>query len=455
MKTRYLIGLLLFSVATVGFFSCQKETSKPQTEHVSPSTNAPSQHGHLKQTKEYSSEVVVKWMDMQLRLFRTNATPIGGLPPQRYYAYSAIALYESVVSGMPAYQTLSGQLTDMPVMPQTNPSFAYHWAACANAALAAMTKSFFPNTSSANHIAMDSLENALNAVYQTEVASQDEFQRSTEFGKAVAHAIFEWSKTDGAAVANAPYSPPVGPGLWAPTPPAYLAAFGPYWGNNRLMVEGSLDGSAPAAPPSFSTDPSSDYYQMVKEVYDASQTLTPEQTALALFYRDNPGFGGGHYLSILKQILQQAQPQLDASAVAFAKSCIAIFDAGIGCWRIKFQYNQERPIRYIREVLGHPTWSPLFPTPNFPDFPSGHAAIAGAFAEILSGLFGSNYHFTDHSYDYLGMAPRTYLSFTDFVNEIGISRVYAGIHYRISCESGALLGKKIGQNVEEKLHFLK
>ena len=32
-------------------------------------------HGHLKQTNDYSSEVALKWMDMQLRLIRTNAIP--------------------------------------------------------------------------------------------------------------------------------------------------------------------------------------------------------------------------------------------------------------------------------------------------------------------------------------------------------------------------------------------
>jgi len=30
---------------------------------------------------------------------------------------------------------------------------------------------------------------------------------------------------------------------------------------------------------------------MVKEVYDISQTLTPEQTATAFILSDNPGFG--------------------------------------------------------------------------------------------------------------------------------------------------------------------
>jgi hypothetical protein len=74
------------------------------------------------------------------------------------------------------------------------------------------------------------------------------------------------------------------------------------------MVAGSLNGSTPPSPPSYSTNPSSDYYQMVKEVYDISQSLAPAQTATALYYRDNPGYGGGHYLSILRQVLQQENP---------------------------------------------------------------------------------------------------------------------------------------------------
>jgi hypothetical protein len=406
------------------------------------------------QTKMYSSEVAFKWINMQLRLIRTNPTPLGGLPPQRYYAYSAIALYESVVPGMPKYQSLSGQLTNMPAMPKTLHKLKYYWPACGNAALAAMTRDFFTNATVDNKAAVDSLENALNDVYklQTDTAV---INRSSNFGKAVAQLVFNWSTTDGAAHANAPYTPPVGLGLWAPTPPAFLPAFGPYWGNNRLMVASSLDGVAPEAPPVYSEDPSSDFYLMVKEVYDVSLALTPEQKAIALFYRDNPGFGGGHYLSILKQVLVQENPKLDFTAYAFAKVSIAIVDAGIGCFKIKYQYNQQRPIKYIREVLGNPLWSPLFPTPNFPDFPSAHSVIAGAFGIAMSSLFGSDYNFTDHSYDYLGMTPRSFTSFDALVQEIGNSRVYAGIHYRISVERGAQMGKEIAWNMNHTLKFVK
>lgn len=453
MKSHHLYSIS-FSLALVLIFSAAKESgsdggNKNKTLFSGSSKN------HSALTNGYSSEVALKWMDMQLELIRTSSPFIGGLPPSRPFAYAGIALYEAVVPGMPAYRSLSGQLTDMPVMPKTVPGHAYHWAACANAALAAMNRNFFPNTSDANKAAVNTLENKLNAAYQLE-ADNATFQRSVNFGKAVAQLIFDWSKTDGYATKiNKPYTPPAGPGLWAPTPPGFGPAFGPYWGDHRLFVPGSLDATAPPAPPRYSTDPSSGYYKMVKEVYDISQTLTPDQIALALFYRDNPGFGDGHYISILKQLLEQKQPALDLTAMVFAKTGIACVDAGIGCWQIKFKYNQERPVRYIREVLGHRDWKPLFDTPPFPDFPSGHSTIAGSFAEILKDFFGNSYRFSDHTYDYLGMKPRTYNSFDDLVKEICDSRVYAGIHYVYSCTVAAEQGKKIGQNINNRLRFRK
>jgi hypothetical protein len=73
----------------------------------------------------------------------------------------------------------------------------------------------------------------------------------------------------------------------------------------------------------------------------------------------------------------------------------------------------------------------------------------------MEDLFGSDYGFTDHTYDYLGMSPRHYSSFDALVQEIGDSRVYAGIHYRLSCESGAKQGRKIGHNINRTVKFLK
>jgi hypothetical protein len=119
--------VLIFTAITL-LNSCQKEMDSQQKWEENDSfANAHPIHGHLQQTKTYYSEVVFKWIDMQLRLFRTSTPFVGGLPAWRYYGYSAIALYESVVPGMPAYKSLSGQLTNMPAMPQTLRGYAYYW----------------------------------------------------------------------------------------------------------------------------------------------------------------------------------------------------------------------------------------------------------------------------------------------------------------------------------------
>ena len=432
---------MLITLVLTLLFSCKEDDT------VTPPKSA--------ETSTYTSEVSLKWMDMQLRLFRTNPTFIGGFPPHRFLGYTAIALYEAVVPGMPTYQTLSGQLGNMPQMPQTSTTDLYHWPTCGNAAMAAMNRNFFPATTNANKVSIDSLENALNATYKTQINDTITFNRSVAFGKAVAQLIFDWSKTDGAANANAAYTPPVGLGLWVPTPPALAAPFGPYWGNNRLLFVNSLSGSAPQAPPTYSTDPASDYYKMMKEVYDVSQTITPEQTAIALYYRDNPGFGGGHYLSLIKQILSKENRSLDFSAYLYAKVGIAVIDAAIGTFKSKYQYNQERPITYIRNIMSYPSWNASFGTPNFPDFPSAHSVISGAFATVLKKDLGNSYQFTNHTYDYLGMAPRTYSSLDAMAAEIGMSRLYAGIHNRIAIERGTTMGNVIGQNINNGVKFLK
>src|SRR5688572_18851685 len=191
---------------------------------------------------------------------------------------------------------------------------------------------------------------------------------------------------------------------------------------------------------------------MVKEVYDISKTLTPEQRATALYFRDNPGFQSGtHYQSIFSQVMHDENPQLDFYAVSQALTGIALAESQIGCWKMKYDLLVERPIRYIRNVLGQSAWNPVIPTPPHPDFPSGHSQTGGAFAKVFTDLFGDNYQITLHTYDNLGMAPRTYKSFNEMVDDIGRSRVYAGIHYTYSCVEGAKQGGKIADNILKSL----
>ena len=432
--------------------SCQKETQQNNLAQQTSSDPQIAHHGHLKQTNTFSSEVVLKWIDLNRRLLLTTSRTAPGVRVNREFGYTGIALYEAVVPGMPAYQSLSSQLNAMPGMPSTLPGFSYDWSVSANAALAAMNRFFFPSTSSANKAAMDSLEQALNNELMT---NPEEFQRSAQFGKDVAQRVIDWSNTDGADHAFDAYTAPVGAGLWIPTPPAFPIAAAPYWGNNRTLVTGSISGAMPPPPLPYSDDPSSDFFKMEKEVYDASQSLTAEQTAIGLFWLDAGIGAGGHWLAILEQAIMSTNAALDVAALAYAKAGIYINDATISSFRTKYTYNVERPITYIRNVMGHSSWNALFATPGHPDYSSAHTVQSTAIADALTSVFGANFKFTDHQFDNAGMSSRTYNSFDDVVNEVAKARVYAGIHTRMACDAGLIEGKKVAQNIDSKLKFLK
>jgi membrane-associated phospholipid phosphatase len=93
--------------------------------------------------------------------------------------------------------------------------------------------------------------------------------------------------------------------------------------------------------------------------------------------------------------------------------------------------------------------------PPHPEFPSAHSQMAGAVSTVLTSLLGDNYQFTLHTYDYMGMAPRTYNSFSEMAVDIGRARVYAGIHYTYSCVEGRKQGERIAENVLSILKFKK
>ena len=422
----------------------------------------------LPETQTFSSDVAKKWLTVQTSmLYRTSGNPFG-LNPARYMAYSGVALYESVVPGMPAYQSLYGQLTNMPVMPTIVPGVTYHWPASAHAALTIMIRKFFSTTAAYDDLAITNLENELNTLYRSE-AGNEVFERSVAFGKEVANRIFEWSATDNANWPTTPYQLPTAfPGMWQPEVVGGAIGF-PYWGFNRLMVPGSIDNTVSPPPPPYSTNPTSPYYAQYNEVYQVSQNLSNEQKLIAKYYNDgNPGYpGSAHYMSILKQVLEQFNPALDKAAVTYAKTGISLFDATTGSFKVKYTYLNERPFQFIRSVIApqaSPAWKSFIPTPPFPDFPSNHAVFSSSVAYALSTLYGSQTPFTNRSYEGvmadLGSGPvnlgtRQYSSFEAMSQEIGISRLYGGIHIRYAIEEGWKQGKKTAQNIDNKLKFLK
>jgi hypothetical protein len=395
----------------------------------------------------FSSEVIQKWSVLQSRLMRNIAGPNHGFG--RHYAYSGIAAWESIAPGMPASVQLKKEWNGLTGLPQAINGKKYYWPANANAALAAINRSFFPNANALDKAAIDSLENALNDEFLTKTTSEA-LQNSAQFGKLVAMAVWNWAETDGIKTVNPPYVVPVGDGLWKPTAPGQVPAT-PYWGNNRPVVKGSTNGTFPSAPPAYSTVPGSAFHNMAKEVHDAGKAITPAQKEMAIFWRDVPGgTTPGHWLSILQQVLDKENASLAKGALAYALTGAGINDAAIAVFKAKYHFNLVRPVTYIREVMGDTAWAPTLGTPGHPEYVSAHSSLSMAVGATLEKLFGGSGTFTDHTYDYLGLPARSYTSYSSIAEEAGNSRLYAGIHYQFSIDKGLWQGKKVASNILDR-----
>ncbi len=433
IKTRYLVFIIL----CLPSFSCDDESDT-----------------HVKQTSTYSSDVAIKWMDMQVKQMREYPPSIGNVLYARQYAYSGIALYEAVVPGMSSYQSIGSQLNGLSNLPQIVPDVDYHWAASANAALAVMNRAMFPNATDANKALINELETDLQNIYANDVDAAT-LERSVAFGKAVADAVFQWAETDGYKLVNDAYTPPAastGGKYWTPPNPMPVHTL-PYFGNIRPLVASSGNGADPG-PPDYDK-----LGEMTTEVINAKPAEGTNEYNMAFWWRDFPGTSTpGHYVSILRQVLQKKQPSLDVAALAYALGGITVMDITISTWQAKYKYLLARPFNYDDEI-GQP-FTALLGAPH-PEYPAAHASMSFANAEAMTTVFGDNYAFTDSTFYGLvtpqgfTLQPRSSDSFRHAGEDAGGSRLYGGIHFKRSIEVGFWQGKKVADNIKSALNFSK
>lgn len=395
---------------------------------------------------DFDAGVAGAWFDELLALIQ--ATP-GYSPPvaARAIGYASVTLYEAIVAGMPEHRSLAGLLNELPALPASGRNAAYDWPLAANAALAEILRALFPGAPAERRTAIEVLEASHIAA-----APRGIRERSIDHGRAIARAVFAWSITDGGHegyLRNFPngYRPPSGPGLWEPTLPGFLPALQPFWGNNRTFLRAPA-GCDPGPPPPYSTAPESMCFAEASEVYATVNALSNEQLAIARYWSDDPGATStppGHSLSILTQMLRAGDASLAEAAEAYARIGVAVADAFIGCWRVKYEHNLLRPITYIRATID-PGWGNPLPlvTPPFPEYTSGHSVQSAAAAVVLTAQFGV-VPFVDHNHDQRGLAPRNFASFDEAAAEAALSRLYGGIHYRAAIERGLTQGRCIGE----------
>ncbi len=393
-----------------------------------------------------------RWLDASYDVVAAQ----GLTPPTaaRTYAGVCIAAYEALLGGMPLHRTLQGQLTGLGGLPA--PAAGLHWPSVLGSAAAAVLRGLLPALSATGGQVLREAERRDDEDARSAGVPPRRLALSRAHGAAVARGVLAWFATDGSAQAGArPYTPPVGPGLWVPTPPNFGTAIEPHCAELRPMVLRTTDEVAPVAPVPFSTVAGSPFWREASTTYEQSRRNGDEERDLARFWTDNPLFSGlpaGHWLQIVVQVAEQRQLRLDATVEALARTAVTLHDAFLNCWTHKYRYNLLRPVTYVQAHLDG-AWTTWVNTPQFPEHTSGHSVASRAASTVLTDLLGTGAFDDTARSTTVGITRRTrrWADFTTAADAAAQSRLYGGIHFPHGIEAGKAQGDAVGRLVIARL----
>jgi membrane-associated phospholipid phosphatase len=374
------------------------------------------------------ADVVTDWNNAALDAIRSNNTA----PP---IASRALAILHASI-----YDAVNGiARTHEPYLVQS----AVQSSASREAAASAAAHSALVNLFPANASSFDALHAAILAT----IPNGSRKAAGITWGEYVASQIRAARASDGW---NATVPPPggSGPGIWVPTPPAFLPYALPQWGFVTPFAMNSSPQFRPTGPPSLDSQQYAADYDEVKDLGAAvGSTRTEEQSEIALFWADGAGTETppGHWNSIAQIIADAQGNTLEENARLFALLNIAMADAAICAWDAKYTFDFWRPVTAIAFAEPQLNWMSFIVTPPFPDYISGHSTFSAAAATILPLFYGKeDLPFTTGS-DFLPGVYRSFATCLDAAGEAAVSRIYGGIHFRSASEDGLQAGINIGE----------
>jgi hypothetical protein len=247
-------------------------------------------------------------------------------------------------------------------------------------------------------------------------------------------------------------------GKWRETPPGFRPPVLPHWAGVKPFVMTSPDQfRAPPPPPFGSEEHAREIAYVVKVGARDNAERTEYETLAAPFWADDLGSATppGHWNVIAQDLVRRNSLSTVETARLYALLNLACADAGISCWDTKFHYRTWRPETAIREITKEMNpfasalleFIPLMGSPAFPSYTSGHSTFSSAASRILERYFRTDdIEFTTTS-DGLPGAVRSFKKLSDARNEIGMSRVWAGIHFMSDNLAGQECGIKLADYV--------
>ena len=372
-----------------------------------------------------------------------NATRLARNPPPSaalYFATYHVAIFDAV-NGIT--RTHQGWLVNDPA-----PAGANMDAAVAGAALTIL-----------NELWTWTNPRTVQITYDKALASIPDGQGKTDgiaWGKKVAEAVL-------AKRADSGYNKPIPgkysstePGKWRETPPTFRPPLLPFWGKvTPFVMTSQSQFRAPPPLPITSKEYADELAYTNKVGPRDGAERTEYETLSTPFWSDDLGTSTppGHWKMVAQDIARRRNLSVPDAARLFALLNLAEADAGIACWETKYYYSTWRPETAIREMDGklnpnavqNADFIPNMQSPSFPAYTSGHSTFSAAACEILRLYFGTDDVEFSIGSDGLPGVIHTFKTFSDARREVGMSRVWGGIHTM----SDNLEGQKAGVNVAD------
>jgi len=303
-------------------------------------------------------------------------------------------------------------------------------------------------------------QTTLDAELQQDLAQIPEGQDKTDgvaVGQTVAAQILAFRSTDGANVTPPTFIPGNQPGDYQFTPPNFPPADFTQWPQVTPFAIARADEFRPGPPPQLTSDEYTKVFNEVQSLgFITSTTRTPTQTQIGTFWN-------GNIQDFWNEIAQTAalghHLGLAHSARLFALLNISLADSTIALFEAKYNYRFWRPVTAI-ELAGddgnpntnpNPNWLPLTTkTAPDPSYPGAHSTISFAGAEVLKFYFGDQFTFDVTSESVQG-AKRHFTTFSAAAQEAGLSRIYAGQHFRTDHIAGKGLGARVAESITDTI----
>ena len=337
-----------------------------------------------------------------------------------------VAIYDAVVA-------IAGTYRPYAITPAAAADGASQEAAVAAAAYGVL-KGLFPSRSATYQPAYDS---ALAAIADGTAKS-----RGVALGAEVAARVLTLRANDGRSVVLAPFVSGTAPGQFrtASNPAARENPF-----IRPFVVAGLAQFRAPGPPALTSAAYTADVNEIKALGAATSTTRSASQTEIVRFHTEPPPLFWSRNL----RLFATTGAPLVEQARLMAMLWVTHADAANTCFESKYAYLFWRPTTAITldgdgndATTADPTWVPVVPTPNHPEYPAAHSCVSGAMAEILRLYYGT----ADVTFDFTSKVTASTHHFTTtdaLLDEVAVARIAGGMHFRTAITDGQALGKRV------------